>query len=206
MLIPRRGLSSNRLSFTFQFSFTLKFPFTKCFLLKAGLYYLGFPVGKWPYASKKSATPASMMVATATTLSSSVGRAVRRLATGEHPQFSSASREVSQLKLLLASGYLVTMILSSIPRIKEVRSLPRALEPFQHPHRLCLELNSTAKYSFSAFPCVHWDTVVSINSCHTLTWEASPQPDPELSQPFQLDLMYPWKKSDFPLGSSHCLN
>ena len=87
------------------------------FLAKAGLCYLGLTVGSMPEVYQR-ANQTSPKADKATSLGFFVAGASGSLKTGEHPASFRSSRQVSQVRLLLASGYLVTSILSSIWSVK----------------------------------------------------------------------------------------
>lgn len=87
------------------------------FLAKAGLCYLGLTVGSMPEVCQR-ANQMSPKANKETALGFFVAGASGTLETGEHLVPSRTSRQVSQVRLLLASGYLVTSILSSIWTVK----------------------------------------------------------------------------------------
>lgn len=115
----------------------------KKFLLRLFLGYLGLrlglglglAVGSMPEVCPR-AYQTSPKADKATTLAFSVAGASGSSKTGEHPAPSRSSRQVSQVRLLLASGYLVTSIPSSILTVKQVWSLPMVLQP--EPLLTCL--------------------------------------------------------------------
>lgn len=119
------------------------------FLLQAGPCYLPIPMGTTP-AMCQRACPPSPKLGKATTLGFFVARATGSLKAREHLALSSTSRQVSQVRLLLASGYLVTKIPSSIWIFKQVGSLPdfSARSP---PHRLSLGVTCIANCCPSVF-------------------------------------------------------
>ena len=84
---------------------------------KAGLCYLGLTVGSMPEVCQR-ANQTSPKANKETALGFFVARASASLETAEHPAPSRSSRQVSQVRLLLASGYLVTSIQSSIWTVK----------------------------------------------------------------------------------------
>jgi hypothetical protein len=71
----------------------------------------------------------SPKVAKVTTLGFFLAQTPGNLKTRKHPVLPSTPRVVSQGRLLLASGYLVTSIMSSTRTVKQVRSLPEVLQP-----------------------------------------------------------------------------
>ena len=81
----------------------------KNFLAKAGLCYLGLTVGSMPEVCQR-ANQMSPKANKETALGFFVTGDSGTLETGEHLVPSRSSSQVSQVRLLLASGYLVTSI------------------------------------------------------------------------------------------------
>ena len=126
------------------------------------------------------------------------------LKTRKHPVLPSTPRVVSQVRLLLASGYLVTSILSSIWTVKQVRSLPEVSSQSPSSNAFSSGYQYFPLLSF-CLPCVQWDTVASISSClnTVLGSLASGRPSvvrkqAEVSKPSPLYHKHPRKKQ-FPL-------